>query len=159
MYWRVGSAYQKNPRDKNKAAFKRVVQKGPPPGLMAFDGDVAVGWCQLTPRAALPVLDRSRFTARVDQLPVWSLSCFYIRKGRRGHGIMSALIDASIMRARASGAPALEAYPMDAKGVKKSNTTMYTGSASTFRKAGFRKVAGHAPHRPIMRLNLKKAAT
>ena len=53
MYWRIGSAYSKRPRDKNKADFKRVVKRGPPPGLVAFDGDRAVGWCQITPRASV----------------------------------------------------------------------------------------------------------
>src|SRR5262245_38426468 len=53
MYWRIGSAYRKPPREENKAAFRQVVRRGPPPGLLAFDGDVAVGWCQLTPRDAL----------------------------------------------------------------------------------------------------------
>jgi hypothetical protein len=56
MYWRIGSAYRKRPREHNKAAFREIVQCGPPPGLLAFDGDVAVGWCQLTPRDALPWL-------------------------------------------------------------------------------------------------------
>ena len=79
MYWRIGGAYSQRPREKNKAAFKAIVKKGPPPGLLAFEGDNAVGWAQLTPRAALPRLDRGRFTQKVDDVPVWSLSCFFIR--------------------------------------------------------------------------------
>jgi hypothetical protein len=59
MYFRIGSAYRKRLREKNKAAFHEVVTHGPPPALLAFDGDRAVGWCQLTPRDALPWLDRS----------------------------------------------------------------------------------------------------
>jgi hypothetical protein len=55
----MGSAYRKRPRDENKAAFRELVKSGPPPGLLAFDGDVEVGWCQLTPRDALPWLDRT----------------------------------------------------------------------------------------------------
>jgi hypothetical protein len=42
------------PRDANKAAFCELVKSGPPPGLLAFDEDLAVGWCQLTPRHVLP---------------------------------------------------------------------------------------------------------
>jgi hypothetical protein len=57
MYWRIGAAYRKRPGDKNKFEFREIVQTGPPPGLLAFDGDRAVGWCQLTPRDALPWLD------------------------------------------------------------------------------------------------------
>jgi hypothetical protein len=49
---RIGSAYRKRPREQNKAAFREIVKQGPPPGLLAFDGDVAVGWCQLMRRDA-----------------------------------------------------------------------------------------------------------
>src|SRR5438034_7989240 len=83
MWGRIGSAYRKRPREKNKVAFRGVVKRGPPPGLLAFDGDVAVGWCQLTPRDALPWLDRTWRLKRVDDVPVWSLSCLYVRKGYR----------------------------------------------------------------------------
>jgi len=87
MYWRIGAAYRKRPRDDNKSAFRQVVKRGPPPGLIAFDGDVAVGWCQLTPRDTLPWLDREWRLKRVDQVPVWSLSCFYVRIGYRKQGV------------------------------------------------------------------------
>ena len=43
MYRRIGTAYRTNPRERNKAACREVVKRGPPPGLLAFDGDVAVG--------------------------------------------------------------------------------------------------------------------
>ncbi|HEY8947727.1 MAG TPA: GNAT family N-acetyltransferase [Rhizomicrobium sp.] len=150
MFWRIGSTYQKTPAAKNKAAFKSVVKKGPPPGLLVFDGDTVVGWVQVTPRAALPVLDRSRITARVDDAPVWSISCFYIRKGWRGKGVMTALIEGAVAFAKKAKAPALEAYPVKTVG-KKSTTSIYTGVASSFEKAGFETVAAHVAHRPIMR--------
>jgi GNAT superfamily N-acetyltransferase len=153
MYWRIGVAYRENPREKNKAAFRKVVERGPPPGLLAFDGDVVVGWCQLTPREALPVLDRTWRLKRVDDVPVWSLSCLYVRKGYRRKGITSALIAAALKAARRAKAPALEAYPFDAE---KSPSATGTGYASTFARAGFKIVARRAPARPIMRHDLKK---
>jgi hypothetical protein len=36
-------------------------------------------WLQLTPRDQVPELDRAWRLKRVDDLPVWSLSCFYVR--------------------------------------------------------------------------------
>jgi acetyltransferase (GNAT) family protein len=45
---------------------------------------------------------------------VWSLSCFYVRKGYRRQGVTSALIGAALKAARRTRAPALEAYPLDA---------------------------------------------
>jgi GNAT superfamily N-acetyltransferase len=152
MYWRIGSLYRKRPSGKNKAAFREIVTNGPPPGLIAFDGDLAVGWCQVTPRDALPWLDRVWRVRRVDDVPVWSISCLYVRKGYRRRGITSALIAAALKLARAAGAPALEAYPLDADLTPSASGTGY---ASTFARAGFKVVACHTPARPIMRHDLK----
>ncbi len=154
MYWRIGSKYTQRPREENKKEFRAIVKRGPPPGLLAFDGDAAVGWCQLTPRAALPGLERSRFVKHVDDLPVWSISCFYVRKGYRKQGITTALIHAALKAARRAKAPALEAYPVDARGPR-SGSIMYTGTATTFARAGFKTVARRVPHRPIMRHDLQ----
>jgi GNAT superfamily N-acetyltransferase len=153
MYWRIGSAYQKTPRETNKANFRTVVRLGPPPGLLAFDGALAVGWCQLTPREVLPALARSRLLAPVDDKSVWSISCFYVRKGYRNQGVTAALISAAIKVAKRAKAVALEAYPVDTA-EKKSTTSIYTGKASTFRRAGFKVVARRVPHRPMMRHTL-----
>jgi GNAT superfamily N-acetyltransferase len=152
MYWRIGSAYRKRPRAQNKMAFRDVVRRGPSPGLLAFDGELAVGWCQLTPRDALPALDRVWRLARPDAVQVWSLSCLYVRKGHRRRGVTSALIAAALGAAKRAGAPALEAYPLDADLTPSASGT---GFASTFARAGFRTVTRHVPPRPIMRHDLE----
>jgi GNAT superfamily N-acetyltransferase len=159
MYWRIGGSYSQRPREKNKSAFKAIVKRGPPPGLLAFDGDKAIGWAQLTPRSALPHLDHGRFTQRIDAVPVWSLSCFFIHKGCRGKGVMTALLKAAIDHSKTMKVPALEAYPIKTD-TKRGNAVMYTGAASSFTRAGFKTVALPAAHRPLMRLELakKKAA-
>jgi GNAT superfamily N-acetyltransferase len=114
-----------------------------------------VGWCQLTPRAAVPWLDRAWRLQRVDDLPVWSLSCLYVRKGWRRQGVTVALIRAALQAAKRAGAPALEAYPLDAD---RSPSASGTGYASTFARAGFETVARRVPPRPIMRHDLRTIA-
>lgn len=151
MYWRIGSQYRKQSREANKQAFWEIVKTGPPPGLLAFDGDLAVGWCQLTPRDNLPWLDRAWRLKRVDDVPVWSISCFYVRIGYRRQGVTAALIEAAKKCAKRAGAPALEAYPLDADLTPSSSGTGY---ASTFARAGFKIIARHTPPRPIMRHDL-----
>lgn len=153
MYWRIGSKYRKRPREANKAAFRELVKSGPPPGLLAFDGDLAVGWCQLTPRDDLPWLDRTWRLKRIDDLPVWSLSCFYVRKGYRKRGVTSTLIAAALETARLAGAPALEAYPLDAELTPSASGTGYL---STFQRAGFKIVTRHVPPRPIVRYDFRQ---
>jgi len=150
MYWRIGNAYRRQPQGQNKAEFRQVVDQGPPPGLIAFDGDLAVGWCQLTPRDALSWLDRAWH--RVDGVPVWSISCFYVRKGYRKRGITTALIGAAIKTARRAGALVLEAYPLEAD---LSPSASGTGYVSTFQRSGFKVVGRRSKARPIMRLDLR----
>jgi GNAT superfamily N-acetyltransferase len=157
MYWRIGSAYSKRSREQNKSEFRRIVKRGPPPGLLAFDGDVAVGWCQLTARSALPRLETARFTGRADNKPVWSLSCFYVRTGFRRKGVTSALMAAALQTARRAGAPALEAYPVDVD-APQATSNLYTGVASTLMRAGFKIVARPAPHRPTLRYEFSRRA-
>lgn len=154
MYWRIGPEYHKRPRAKNKSAMRRIVKKGPPPGLLAFDGDQAIGWCQLTPRQDLSWLNRKPAFQPVDNVPVWSLSCFYIRRGYRRSGVMKALIVEALKAAKRANAPALEAYPVDAA-QPGSMSNIFTGTASTFRRLGFRIVARRQPSRPIMRHDLE----
>jgi GNAT superfamily N-acetyltransferase len=153
---RIGAAYHNRPREQNKADFHRIVDAGPPPGLLAFDGDLAVGWCQVTPRTELPWMDRGRILRRVDDAPVWSISCFYVRSGHRRQGVTSALIEAALQFAARAGAPAVEAIPVD-KALPKGVSNDFTGVASTFRRLGFEEVARRAPARPIMRRALSAA--
>lgn len=154
MYWRLGAAYHQRPRARNKADFRALVKRGPPPGLLAFDGELAVGWCQLTPRKALPYLDSARFTRRVDDAPVWAISCFYIRRGYRNRGVTAALVAAALKAAKRAAAPAVEAYPIDTV-QPGAPSNLYTGIASTFARAGFKTAVRRVPHRPIMRHDLK----
>ena len=153
MYWRIGAAYRQRPDRQNRAAFRKVVMAGPPPGLVALDGTLAVGWCQLGPRAALPQLGRQWRLATIDDQPVWCISCLYVRKSHRRRGVTGALIEAALQAARRNKAPALEAYPFD-RALSPSSTS--TGFASTYARAGFVTVARHIPARPIMRHDLRK---
>lgn len=38
---KVKVRFASRPREKDKVSFREIVKRGPPPGLLAFDGDVA----------------------------------------------------------------------------------------------------------------------
>ena len=153
MYWRIGGAYAKRPRDENRADFRRVVERGPPPGLVAMDGELAVGWCQATPRVDIPHLQTKRYLTGVAERAPWSISCFYVRRGYRRRGVTGALVAAAAERARAAGADAIEAYPVDPSRPQ-ATTNAFTGVASTFRRLGFREIARTRYGRVVMRKEL-----
>ncbi len=156
MYWRVGPLYRSRPRSANKHAFRNIVRRGPPPGLLAFDGKIAVGWCQLTPRATLAWLNRCWRLERADEVPVWSISCFYVRISHRRRGVTEALIRGAVREARRAKVSALEAYPLDAA---RTPSASGTGYLSTFLRAGFEIVARRVPPRPMVRYYLRPAAS
>lgn len=150
-YWRVSwSEYKARSGDGHKARYKKIVKAGPPPGLLAFIDEEPAGWVQICPRADLPTLDRSDTLARVDDKPVWSISCFFIRRGYRRKGVSKALIKGALDFAKQHGAKIVEAYPYTVS-EKKTATSIYTGVTSSFETAGFKPVIARKPHRPIMR--------
>ena len=153
MYWRLGGAYREAPRGANREALRQIVNRGSPPGLLAFGGDLPVGWCQLTPRDALPWLDRMWWFQRVDDEPVWSISCFFVRRAYRRQGVMSQLIASALKTAKRAKAPALEAYPVDKPG-RTADGSMWFGAKSMFDAAGFEEIARRKPTRPVVRLKV-----
>ena len=150
MYWRIGPRYRDRPRAENRADLHQLSLSSRSPGLVAFDGDLAVGWCELAPRAELSWLTRTRYLQAGDDLPVWSVPCFYVRRSHRGRGVMDALIGAAVAGAALGGAPVLEAYPVDTS-VPGHTGNLFPGVASAFARHGFSVTARHKPDRPVMR--------
>ncbi|HEX7473285.1 MAG TPA: GNAT family N-acetyltransferase, partial [Candidatus Limnocylindrales bacterium] len=99
-----------------RRALERQVADGPPPGLLAYIEGLPVGWVGIGPRHEMGRLVHSRTIPLIDDVPVWSILCFLVRPGYRRRGVTKALIAGLIGFARAAGAPALEAYPIDAEG-------------------------------------------
>lgn len=156
MYWRIGPRYRERPRYNNRDDMRQLMAGPVGPGVLAYYGNLAVGWCAVAPRANYGWLTRARHLAAVDDLSLWSVPCFYVRRTHRGTGITGVLIEAAADLARSAGAPALEAYPIDTE-IQGHTENLYPGVASTFAAHGFDEVARRRPDRPIMRRRLVTA--
>lgn len=155
MWWRVDrKTWDAGRRAGNRKALRRLVEDGTVPGLLAYDGEVPVGWVALAPREDYPRLDRSRNLARVDDAAVWSITCFFVAKDRRGEGLTRRLLAAAVDHVRAHGGRIVEGYPVDPAGPK-TDTSVYTGLLSTFEAAGFREVVRRAKARPVVRKRVR----
>jgi hypothetical protein len=53
-----------------------------------------VAWCSVAPRESFSALERSRVLKRIDDAPVWSISCFFIRKEFRKQGLSVKILEA-----------------------------------------------------------------
>lgn len=128
-----------------------LVDSGVQPGLLAYDGDAAVGWCALEPRSAYPRLARSRVLKPVDDQPVWSITCFFTHKDYRRLGVSVALLKAAIDHVRGRGGRILEGYPVEPRQGRLPAAFAFTGLATAFHHAGFTEVARNSETRPIFR--------
>lgn len=146
-------------REARRDGFQGIVDRGPAPGLLAYDGDRAVGWCAVRPRPEylrFQTAKASRPTDGFDGEDVWAITCFYIRSGHRKQGLTSVLAEAAVDLARASGARAVEACALDPDRPATWGEG-FVGFTPVFTRLGFVEVARRSPRRPLMRLVLREA--
>jgi GNAT superfamily N-acetyltransferase len=152
MWWRMPSAqFRKQKGEGNRRSIKEMVAGGIRPGILAYHEGQAVGWCALAPRSQYVRFERSRVLKPVDDNPVWSITCFFVARPYRARGATSGLLQAALDYAREKGARIVEGYPIDPKKGRMADVFVYTGLASTFKKAGFVECARRSETRPIMR--------
>ena len=142
----------------NKRAQKRAVRGGAVPGVLGYLGDEPVAWIAIEPRETYPRLARSRVLAPVDDRPVWSITCFFVRRDARGTGLSVKMIEGAVAWARRQGARCVEAYPVEPKKDRMPAAFAWTGIASSFRRARFTEVARRSETRPIFRRNVRPRA-
>lgn len=143
MFWRVSRArfaeQCRNGGAENKAAFHEVVAGGEVPGLLAYAHGKPVGWCAVAPREVYATLEHSTTLKRIDDKPVWAITCFFVEHGWRRKAVYIALIIAAIDHVRGLGGTILEAYPtLYEPGMKAPlNAPVYRGLSAAFRITGF----------------------
>jgi GNAT superfamily N-acetyltransferase len=150
-------------RSVRKSMMRKIVKSGPPPGLLAYRDGEAIAWLALTPRPATPDWNTGRKASAAfapedaEDPKTWAASCFFIRKDARGQGVTAALLKAGIEWAKGEGARRIDACPM-AHDEKRSPIGLFVGPKRVFERAGFATLIERKPGRPLMRLELGKAA-
>jgi GNAT superfamily N-acetyltransferase len=156
MSWRLKHAeFEAGKGAKNKSRIKKLAASATPPGIMLYEDGQAVAWCSLGPRETFPRLEGSRVWKPVDDQPVWSISCFFVRKGFRNRGLSVKLLNAAKDFAKQHGARILEGYPQELKGKRLPDVFVWTGLAASYEHAGFEVAARRSPAKPIMRFELR----
>ena len=145
-----------------REAMLALSRSGPAPGVVTYRDGEPVGWCSVSPRTAMPLIERSRLIRPVDDVPVWCITCLVVRTGHRRQGVVGHLLQGAVAHAAEHGAPAVEAYPVDPEG--RMDTAMaFVGTVAMFTAAGFRQVgatdavSSRMP-RVVMRRDLSRTA-
>jgi GNAT superfamily N-acetyltransferase len=140
MPGRAGAA----PSDR-QAALRARVMAGTPVGLvLAVDG-APVGWCSIGPQDSFRAL-----TNAPAEPGLWCLTCFFLHRDHRGQGLSARLLLGALDMARAAGATAVEATPVDPA----SPSYRFMGFTDLFLRHGFAETGRVGARRHVMRLEL-----
>lgn len=131
---------QHSTRAQRKACMRSLVETGVPVGVLAYEGDVPVGWCSIAPRETYIKLERSRTMPRKTpaDTPTWTVLCFFVARSHRKQGVTRALLRGAVDYARALGAKVVEGYPFDTANV----TSTHRGHSTLFKAARFQQDPG-----------------
>lgn len=134
----------------------RAVAAGSMHGMLAFDGNTAVGWCSYEPRIAFPRLQRSQSFKGTPTEGVWFVGCFFVQRSWRRSGVAELLLVAALEAMARDGACAVEACPTDARGQAQPDAFVYMGTRAMFERHGFHAVPRTGKGRAVMRKELRQ---
>jgi GNAT superfamily N-acetyltransferase len=153
MYYRLSKTeyHIGKAEEGNKRAMQEIVMSGKPAGLLAVYEDQAIAWCAFAPREDFIKLEKSRVHKRIDDLPVWSIPCFFIDKNFRRHGVSVALLKGVIRYAEENGIKVIEAYPTIPTTETLPDSFAWIGLYKSFERAGFEIADRTSKNRPMVR--------
>lgn len=128
-------------------------------GLVAYLGELPVGWVAVAPRSEhqglvreFTVPWRGREEDRADA-SVWAITCVFVRAGHRRGGLSRELAMAAVAFARERGARAVEAYPITTTSVI--DEELHVGTVPTFEAAGLTEVSHPTKRRKVLRVDFR----
>jgi GNAT superfamily N-acetyltransferase len=150
MAWRQTNAEVKEASGpaRKKQMLGRI-DAGVAVGLVGYAHGEPLAWVSIAPR------DTYRPLGGPEAEPgenVWSIVCMYARRALRRQGLAHQMIAAAVEYARANGATAVEAYPVDPE----SPSYRHMGFVPAYARQGFREIGRAGTRRHVMRLTLSR---
>ncbi len=147
--------FSENKYSGNKKLMQDLVNANSPTGLIATYKNEPVGWIALAPREDYSRIERSRALKRIDGKPVWSITCFFVKKEFRKMGLSQLLIKGAIDYAKKNRIKTLEAYPTIPYSDKVPAAFLWFGVLSAFTNNGFKVVQQNSKSRAMVRLDVQ----
>lgn len=136
MRWRLKSKeFRQLSSIERRNRLASQVHENIPIGILGYHREQPVGWCSIAPRETYTLLESSTILKRIDNLPTWSVVCFFVNPGVRRQGLSVRLLEAAVSYAVLQGARIIEGYP-----VEPDQTYRFMGFHSVFEQVGFKEV-------------------
>ncbi len=140
----------------NRAEKEQRVRTGGAHAALAYDGEACVGWCQFGVPDELPrIKNRKAYLAGLDELPDWRITCFFVDRNRRSHGVATAALAGALDQIAQLGGGTVESYPDDLGGGKVSAGFIHNGTIAMFERQGFTRVRLIGKNRWVVRRTVR----
>jgi GNAT superfamily N-acetyltransferase len=104
---------------------------------LVFHGDIAVAWCEYGSPEELPsIYHLKEYTAGLERLPDYRITCFFVHKGYRRKGVAAVALHGALDLISQAGGGVVEAYPQDMQGKKTSASFLYNGTRNLSSRPG-----------------------
>jgi GNAT superfamily N-acetyltransferase len=124
--------------EQNRTEKEERVRDDRAHAALVYDGAACVGWCQFGVPDELPrIKHRRAYEDGLADLPDWRITCFFVGKGHRGHGIASAGLAGALEQIAHLGGGVVESYPDDVADKKISSSFLHNGTLAMFERHGF----------------------
>ncbi|MEW5923903.1 MAG: GNAT family N-acetyltransferase [Candidatus Zixiibacteriota bacterium] len=160
QHWRVpqgGKMWEMAKGENARQVMRQLFVENKVTGLLAFEGDKAIGWCSYGPRTDYPRIERTKAYMRDDTAGIWCINCFFIDKHYRHQGVATAMLEAALKFIKKRKVRTVEAYPvpLTMDGQKLPGAFVYPGPLKMFEDAGFKIIQRFSYSRPLVRKTLK----
>jgi len=154
----TSSQFRKMTKAERKEYQQELVFQGQGSGIIIYDENTPVAWCQFGFAEKFPRYDRMRayqaLSLPAELVPRWRISCLFVDKHRRKEGLSKIALKAAIENIQHHGGGLVEAFPFDVPGAKRPS---YTGSVKMYEQEGFEIVARLGQVTVLMRNDLSAA--
>ncbi|HKW05604.1 MAG TPA: GNAT family N-acetyltransferase [Nitrososphaerales archaeon] len=141
-------------KERNEINFqtqKSLVDKGRSHGILIYEGDDPIGWCQYGLKDEFPRIDNGpgyrKLSLDDGTKRLWRITCFCVEKKHRNQGVAKACLRAALSSIRAQGGGIVEAFPTN----QKTTLTAHRGTVTMFGNERFTKVVPFGRKNVIMR--------
>ncbi len=148
--WCIGWHPECGQRDVSYRAVKEDrVRTGRAHAALVLDADgAAQGWAQYGSPEELPGIKHSREYAKdPPPRPDWRITCFFVDRRHRGHGVARAALEGALGFIAAAGGGLVEAIPEVTAGREAPGRFLFSTTVELFEQYGFtrgRQVGKHA---------------
>jgi ribosomal protein S18 acetylase RimI-like enzyme len=121
----------------NQADKRALVDSGRAHGILVYEANEPIGWCQFGPAEELPLPGAARLDRRMPVLGAgvrWRITCFVTANRQRQRGVASTALRAALEAIRKRGGGLVEAYPTL---TPHNPNWAHAGTVSLFEREGF----------------------